>query len=502
MRQGVAPNMAAGWAGAAILILTASAVKGQMPPTHPPAASPPAPTPTASGPKLPISLADAVFIGLRDNRTVKSAYLARVSEKFDLYVARSRFQPTAVLNAGVEASRNSGVNGLTTTVAPTVSWLVPTGAQFQFSWTRSNFNSGGVDQGTDIAQLSLTQPLLKGAGIKVNTAPVRIAELQEKIAQLSLKSTVIDAVSNIIAAYRSLLEAQQQLVIAQESLERSRTQLATNQAMVDAGRMAAAELLQTQSDIANQQVALLEAEQARNSAQLALLRLLAMDLHTDIVAADPIAVEHVPIDLNRAIAMAIDNRPDYLSQNRSLEQARLNLTVAKNARLWNLSAVGSIQHETVRGLTPIELNPGVPVNSNGTSASVGLQLSIPIGDHTLAQGEIQATTTVRSDEVQLDDLRQQIEAQVRDAVQGVELTWRRVEAAREARDLARRTLELEREKLQAGRASNFEVLSFETSLRAADTQALDAEIAYLNAITGLDQQLGTTLDTWKISLNP
>ena len=503
MRQGVAPVRAAGRACVVILILTAGAVKGQTPPIHPPAASPPAPTPTASGPKLPISLADAVFIGLRDNRTVKSAYLARVSEKFDLYVARSRFQPTAVLNAGVEDSRNSGVNGLTTTIAPTVSWLVPTGAQFQFSWTRSDFNSGGVDQGTDVAQLSVTQPLLKGAGIKVNTAPVRVAELQERIAQLSLKSTVIDAVSNIIAAYRALLEAQQQLVIAHDSLERSREQLATNQAMVDAGRMAAAELLQTQSDIANQRVALLEAEQSRNSAQLALLRLLAMDLHTDIVGADPITVEHIPIDLDRAIAMAIDNRPDYLSQKHALEQARLNLTVAKNARLWNLSAVGSIQRETVRGgLAPIDPATGLPVNTSGTNASVGLELSIPIGDHTLAQGEIQATTTVRTGEVQLDDLRQQIEAQVRDAVQGFELTWRRVEAARQARDLARRTLELEREKLQAGRASNFEVLSFETSLRAADTQALDAEIAYLNAITGLDQQLGTTLDTWKISLNP
>lgn len=501
--QRLAPVNVAGLACAAILIAMAGAVKGQTPPPRPPAASPPAPTPTAAGPKLQISLADAVFIGLRDNRTVKSAYITRVSQKFDLFVARSRFQPTAVINASVEASRDAGLNGETYTVSPGVSWLIPTGAQFQFSWTRTEFRSGGVDQGTDVADLTLTQPLLKGAGFKVNEAPVRIAELQERIDQLSLKSTVIDTVTSIISAYRSLLEAQQQLVIAQDSLERSRAQLATNQAMVDAGRMAAAELVQTQSDIANQQVALLEAEQARNSAQLALLRLLAMDLHTDVVAADAIRVEHIPVDLDRAIAMAVDNRPDYLSQKRALEQARLNLTVARNARLWNLSAVGSVQRETVRGgLAPIDPTTGLPVNTSGTNASVGLQLSIPIGDHTLAQGEIQAATSVRSDEVQLDDLRAQIEAEVRDAVQGVELTWRRVEAARQARDLAARTLDLEREKLQAGRASNFEVLSFETSLREADTQALDAEIAYLNAITGLDQQLGTTLDTWKISLNP
>lgn len=485
-----------------IVILAAGGVKGQTAPVYPLAASPPAPTPTAIGPRLPISLADAVFIGLRDNRTVKSAYIERVAQKFDLFVARTRFEPTATINANIVTSRTAGVGGSTTTLSPTVSWLTPTGAQFQFSWTRLDLRGGGIDQGTDTLSASVTQPLLRGAGLAVNMAPVRIAQLQERINQLSLKSTVIDTVSQIIVAYRTLLEAQQQLVIARDSLERSRGQLSTNQAMIDAGRMAAAEIVQTQADIANQQVALLEAEQSRNSAQLALLRLLSMDLHTDIAAADPIKVEHIPIDLDRAIAMAIDNRPDYLSQKRALEEARLNLMVAKNSRLWNLSAVGSYERQTVRGgLAPIDPTTGLPVNTSGADTSVGLELTIPIGDHTLAQGEIQAATTLRSQEVQFEDLRQQIEAQVRDAVQGVELTWLRVEAARRARDLAATTLDLEREKLKAGRTSNFEVLTFESNLRAADSQSLQAAIAYLNAITQLDQQLGTTLDTWKISLN-
>jgi outer membrane protein TolC len=495
------PLRIAAASASAILILAAGAVKGQTPPTAP-ARSPPAPAATALGPRTPISLADAVFIGLRDNRTVKSAYITRVSEKFDLFVARSRFQPTALLSGSFEADRDSGVASTTTNLDPTATWLIPTGAQFQFSWSHLDMRGGGLDEGSDTFTANVAQPLLKGAGIAVNMAPIRVAELQEKINQLTLKSTVIDTVTNIILAYRALLEAQQQLVIAQDSLDRSRAQLAINQALIDAGRMAASELVQTQADIANQQVALLESEQARNSAQLALLRLLAMDLHTDIVAGDSLSVHHVGIDLDKAIATALDNRPDYLSQRRALEQARQNLLVARNNRLWNLSAVGGVQYQTFRGgLAPGVLANGLPASIAGTSASVGVQLTIPIGDHTLAQAEVQATTALRTQEMTLDDLRQEIETQVRDAVQGVELTWRRVEAAREARDLAARTLDLEREKLRAGRTSNFEVLSFETNLRAADTQSLEAAISYLNAMTQLDQQLGTTLDTWKIALN-
>ena len=474
-------------------------------------ASPPAPRPFATGPRLALSLADAVFIGLRENRTVKSAYIDRVSQKFDLVVAEARFRPTATLTASINATREGSLNGTAVALTPTAQWLIPTGAQFQFSWAKLDSRQGGVDVGSDIATVSVSQPLLRGFGIDVNMAPIRVARLQNRINHLALKSTVAETVTGIVVAYRNLLQAQEQLVIAQDALDRAKAQLQQTQAFVDAGRTAAADLVQSQADIANQQVGLLSAEQARNSAQLALLSLLAMDLHTNVVAADPIEVRHVSVDVDRAIAIGMDNRMDLISRHLDLEQARQNLLVAKNNRLWSLNVVGSLQHQTQSGNGALVLNPTTGLPVPGVNApivglpsnigSVGLELSIPLGDLSLRQQEIQAATTVRSDEVQLADLGQQVESEVRDAVQGVELSWRQVEAARQARTLAAQTLDLEREKQRAGRASNFEVLSFQTDLRAANTQALAAEIAYLNALTTLDEQLGTTLDTWKVTLN-
>jgi outer membrane protein TolC len=491
-----------------IILAAALMADGATAQSAPPrVASPPAPTATAAGPRLPISLADAVFIGLRDNRTVKSAYLSRVAEKYDLFVSRRRFLPIGAIDARADRTRQDGDDSSSTQLTPSATWLIPTGAQFQFSWSRLDLHGPTTSQGTDTALLSVNQPLLRGAGLAVNTAPTTLANLQDQINRLSLKSTVSNTVASIISAYRNLLQAQEQLIIARESLERSQGQLATNQALIDAGRMAAAELVQTQADIANQQVALLAAEQQRNSAQLALLSLLAMDLHTDIVAGDALTPQHVAVDLDRAIAIAMDNRPDYLAQKRALEQARQSLILARNDQLWDLSVGASLQRQTQRGgggvvIDPVTGNP-IPASNlpGGTTSSVGVQLRIPLGDYSIRQRLVQATTTLKVQEMQLEDQSQRIEAEVRDAVQGVELAWRRLEAARLARDLAARTLGLEREKLQVGRASNFEVLSFETNLRSADTQALSAEIGYLNALTSLDLQLGTTLDTWKISLN-
>jgi outer membrane protein TolC len=380
-------------------------------------------------------------------------------------------------------------------VSPVATWLAPTGAQVQFTWTLDKTRGGGVTTGFDTGSLSVTQPLLRGGGTDVNLAFVRIARLQEQINRLTLKSTVGNTVTSVILAYRTLQQAQAQLRLAEDARVRSRSLLETNRVLISAGRMAAADLVQTEADVATQDVFVLQAEQARNSAQLALLQLLVIDLHTNVLANDAIKATHLTVPLERVIALGLDNRMDLLAQRKAVEQSRHNLIVAKNNRLWDLSIVGTLQKQR-----PVD---GVALAGIGatTSSSIGLQLNIPIGDYTRPQSEIQATTSLRVSEVQLADLEQQVEAAIRDAVQGGELSWLQLVAAQRARTLAGSALDVARQKLQAGRASNFEVLSYEAALRAADVQALAATVTYLNALTNLDQQLGTTLDTWHITLN-
>ena len=452
-------------------------------------------SPAPTGAPVKLTLAEAVALGLRDNRAIRSAYLSRIAQKFDLVVAESRFQPKLVLSAGINRDRGGGDVVTTSTLAPTATWLTPTGAALRFSWARTETRDKTGRVRNETANAAISQPLLRGAGIAVNMAPVRIARLQEQINRLQLKSSVSDTVTAIIVAYRSLAQAQQQVRLAQASLERTQDLLATNRALIDAGRMAAADIVQTESGVANQQVAVLQAEQQRNSAQLALLRLLAVDLRTDVVAADDMTAPRVDIDLDKVIALGLDGRMDVLAQRKSVEQSRLGLLQARNNRLWDLSLTAGVSRRS--------LSTGQPAGGPdpGSASTVGVQLNIPIGDYSLRQGEIQADIGLRQAELQFDDLKQSAEAQIRDAVQSVDAAWRQLDAAKRARDLSARALDLQREKLKAGRASNFEVLSFQSDLRAADTQALSATIAYLNALTTLDQQLGTTLDTWRIDLN-
>lgn len=479
-------------ASVAASVAAASAAGAQ--PLSPVPSPPSAPLPR--GPAVALSLTDAVAIGLRDNREIKSAYLERVVQKFDLVVAERRFMPVARISAQVTDRRGNGSGSDDTSASGGIdgSWLLPTGATIGFSWGRFERLDSRTTDRTDTASLSLNQPLLRSAGLAVNLAPLRSARIAERINKLALESTVSGVVSSIIYSYRTLLQAQEQVRLTELSLTRTRSLLETNRALIEAGRMAAADIVQTESGLANQEVAVLSAYRQRESAQLALLQLLALDPRTNVVADDQVKAEKIIIDLDRATALGFDSRMDILSQRLALDQARQTLMLARNNRLWDLSLTASVGRRE-------DVDPVWGALDPQTDSTVGLRLGIPLGDYGPRQAELRAETSLQTTELRYEELTAAVEAQIRDAVQTVEMNWLQLEAARRARDLAGRALDLQQEKLKVGRASNFEVLSFQDSLRNADAQELNARIAYLNALTALDQQIGSTLETWRIDLN-
>ena len=71
-----------------------------------------------------------------------------------------------------------------------------------------------------------------------------------------------------------------------------------------------------------------------------------------------------------------------------------------------------------------------------------------------------------------------------------------------ALSLADRKFEVETEKFKAGRSINFQLVSFKNDLVTAQNNALNASIAYLDAVASLDATLGTVLDTWQVTLTP
>ncbi|TWC75767.1 outer membrane protein TolC [Rhizobium sp. SJZ105] len=445
---------------------------------------------TLTGTRL--TLADAVFIGLRDNRAIKSAYIDRITQKFDLRVAEDRFTPQFTVSGEIARQRIGNVTSTTVDISPGVTMLAKTGATFDFAWNNSATLDDGGRTLTSAAEITVEQPLLRGAGVEVNMAPVQQARLGEKINRLRLRATVSEAIGSIIFAHRDLLLAQEELKLAEDAVSRGEDILTINTALIASGRMASMDAVQTEADVESQKLRTLQARQQIETARLTLLNLLGLDLSTRIVATESLTPRRVDTKIARLLAVALDQRQDYQGQLYVIEQSRLGLVVAKNEQLWDISLFA-------RGRFGGEFTSGVSTQ-NVADIVGGVRFRFPINDISRQQQFVQADTSYRSAELQLADIRAGVEMQIRGSAAEVDLLWQQLAIAEKSRDLATRAIEIEKLKLNAGRSSTFQVRSLEDSLRNAENQLLVARIGYMNALTRLDLQLGTTLDTWKIAL--
>ncbi|RBH56683.1 MULTISPECIES: TolC family protein [Pseudomonas] len=444
-----------------------------------------------------LTLGDAVYLGLRNNRSIRSAYLQRIAQKFDLRVSEDVFNPKLLLSGTYQANRGSKDSSRNTTLSPTTSLLSEYGTRLSMAWTQQLTNADVAGRyRSDGLDLAIIQPLLRGAGWDVTTAPLRVARIAEQVNRLSLKSNVAQTISDIITAYREVLRSQEQLTITQDALKRARALLDVNKALIAAGRMAEFEIVQTEADIATQELGVEEARNQVDINRLSLLRLLALDLSTPIHATEALEANRVNIDKQDAFRVAQVQQPDYLASLLGSQQADLNLVIAKDQSRWDVSLIAGANQ--IRDRTDNDLGN---VGSRRWDSYAGVQVQIPIGDLSTRQAEVHARIDVENQQITLADAKQALERSVNDVVRDLGTRWRQYEIAQRAVDLSRRKLDIEREKLSAGRSSNFQVLSYEGDLRNAENARLNALIAYLNAQTQLDLTLGMTLESWDIALN-
>lgn len=444
-----------------------------------------------------LTLEDVIALAVRGNRGVKSAYLQRIAQKFDLYVAEGKFFPKMTVTSGLVNNRVDGSRVSSRNINTSTSVALPIGTTLSVATNNGLGSSVGNPYTTTV---SLAQPLLKNGGLNANMASVRVARLDEQINQLSLKSSLSLTVAQVIYTYRELLRAQEQRVIASAALQRSKSLHEVNKVLIAAGRMAEVEIVQTEAEVANREVALEEAENQIDSSRLALLTLLAIESRTPVVAVSPQNIRIRGADLTQAMETALSNQPDYRIALLQVEKAKINFDYAKNQQLWDLSLVAG-STKTRGSLGNLGGNDAaLSAGQTYDSSYAGLQLSIPLGDRSIEQATIHASVDLKSQNLRAEESRQVVEQRIRDAVRNVQTRWRQLELSRKASELSVLKLNTEREKLNVGRSSNFQILSFENDLRNAENARVNAEIAYLNAMTDLDDRMGTLLDIFGVPI--
>jgi outer membrane protein TolC len=445
---------------------------------------------------IPMSMEDSIATAVRENRTIKNAYLDRVAQKYDLRVAEDKFTPKLLLTPSLLGNGGKGTTAtaVTTDLAGTITELLPTGAAISlnanYDFTRTVNTPPGR---TSSWGVSLIQPFLKGGGVDVNMASVRTARLTDQDNILTLKSTLISTLTTVVTAYRGYVQAVKALEISKQSLGRSKALVDINRELISAGRMAAIEIVQSEADVAGKEFSLLSAENDVEAARLALTKAIDIDKNSRITPVEEKGIPPVPYTLAEGTKLALENRPDYQSLLLGYENAKIQLLVSKNNTLWDLSLTGGYVGNRARG--------GATGGAGLTNSwYTGLLLTVPIGDLSIRQGYITAEVALKKAENTLASQRESVEIEVENALRSADMNLRQIKLATLSRVLSEKKVDIETEKLKAGRSTNFQLVSFQNDLVNAQNSELGAIITYLNALTTLDQTLGITLDRLGVSL--
>jgi outer membrane protein len=301
-----------------------------------------------------------------------------------------------------------------------------------------------------------------------------ISALQEGLAREQVAAAAALAYVELLRSGESLQAAQANLRLARELLT-----LAENQH--NAGIATGIDVARAATSVAQNTLALVQAEAASEQARLRLLRATGLPLGSKLVLTDalPSAAKIAPT-VDVAIA---DARQTRYELQIAAEVVRRRSLDRKAAVAEQYPSLGFTANYGTSGVTPSQV--ALPTRS------VALQVNIPIFNGGYTRGRI---SVARSQEIQaelqLRDTEIQVDEDVRLALVTLAAAIEQMRAADATLNLAERELRMARDRFAAGLADNIEVVNAQTSLENGRNGHVTALAVYNTARVNLAAALG------------
>jgi outer membrane protein TolC len=476
-----------------------------------------------------ISLADAALQALKHNLDINISRQTKESRQTDITVEQAKFDPTLSVNGQYNRTVNplnrpvfggtgGALNDITTfdqrnqsvTLDATTNLLTGGNVDLNYSPSRTIVNQN-VATGflfnpayTGGLALTLTQPLLRNAGLDVTKTFIRVAQNNAIVEEHIFRDRVLTVLATVEQTYWEVVFANENLKVAEAALKAAQELLASNRAKAKAGIMSIVDVLQAEAAVASRVEQVLVADKTIRDQEDQLRRLLnpaEEDLRQDLrlTPLDQPTVTLEPISLQEAIDTAIEQRPEIVQAKKNMETSDLNTKFAKNQILPTLSFQGTM------GMAGLGKDYGDSVNKNLSgdyyNYGAGLVLSYPLGNRSAWSTYSKRQLEAKNAEASLVSVRQQIIVGVREAVRRVQTDFKRIETTRSARIMAEKQLQAEQERLKVGLSTTRFVLDFQRDLATAQGNELRATVDYNKSLSNLARHKATTLERYNFQLN-
>ena len=492
----------------------------------------PAPSPGSNEDIRSISLDAALALAVKQNLGVEVARYEPLIAEQDMKGAWGAYDPTLSGNVGYNLTESPNTlppvinpearnQSRAITGAATISGVVPMiGASLGVEWntgrtqTNNRFESFFPRYESSL-YLTANIPLMRGfiwneAWTQVNVSKIGFGSAVDRFRQ-----SIMDITESTINAYWDLVATSQQFQVAQKSLETANALLRQTQTQYEVGVVSKVEVVEAEAGVADREFNLITAQNNFENAEDVLIDAV---LGRELQAVSSIRLEPQVdpedysirvVDVERAVAVALQNLPEVSAADRLIEQKEVELRFAKNARLPRFDVDGRY------GFLNISGNNRVTGSSNDYEDSydnfydnedgfenytVTGTFSVPLPNRTARRNVQKSKFDLRRAKTQRARTEQDVILGVRAAARGLAASARGIEAAERRRLAAEEQLRAERIRLENGESTPFEVLQRESDLVEAESQKIGALQAYRAAEARLERAQGTILESHRIQI--
>jgi outer membrane protein TolC len=283
-----------------------------------------------------------------------------------------------------------------------------------------------------------------------------------------------------------------QVIAARARVEAARAQVDTANALYkqttdqfNFGRVPQLDVNRSQVEAFTQQQRLvsLQNDAAKQKINLARLTGLPANAQFDLTDAIPFMAAP-PIAIEDALKQALRQRADLTAAQAQVRAAERALTAARDERLPSIAVSADYG--------AIGTNPG---QAHGTFTAVAT-LSVPIWQGGRASGDIeQATAALAQRQAELEDLKSQIESEVRNAYFDLDAASSQVDLARQNLQVSEQVLSQMRTRQEAGVSNNVDVVQSQESVAGAQLDYINSVFAHNVAKLALARAIGDAAES-------
>ncbi len=303
-----------------------------------------------------------------------------------------------------------------------------------------------------------------------------------------LKASVLSIKNARDLVVQAVGDAYLQIIADHARIAATQAEIAADEAVYNnavhrhnAGVAIGIDVLRSQVELKQRQQQLVAVTNQYEKGKLTLGRVIGLPIGQEFTVADPSpSLPLSPMPLHDAEEQAYAHRSDFQAAKARVLAAQFSLRASKAERYPTLTASGFYGDEGLRVLT----------NSHGVFNATG-SIQFNIFDGRRIKGDIlQSDALLRNRQNELENLRAQIDYEVRNALLDLKSAGDQVNVAKSNMDLANQSLGQSRDRFGAGVTNTVEVVQAQQAVAEANENLISAQYQYNVAKVSLARALG------------